>query len=57
MLDFELNSQTLNFSNLTCLYSTFHLEYPSVLSRFGPNIYTLQKKCNFIGVQLEITSP
>ena len=23
-----------NFSNLPCLYSTFHLEYPLVLSRF-----------------------
>ena len=31
-----------NSSNLSCLYSTFHLEYPLVLSRFCLYIYGLQ---------------
>ena len=29
----------LDFSNLPCLYSTFHLEYPLLLSRFRFQIY------------------
>ena len=36
-----------NSSNLPCLYSTFHLEYPLVLSRFCPLVhyrYRLAKK-------------
>ena len=28
-----------NSSNLPCLYSTFHIEYPLVLSRFCPLVY------------------
>ena len=34
-----------NSSNLPCLYSTFHLEYPLVLSRF----YFCQTQANFTG--------
>ena len=34
-----------NSSNLPCLYSTFHLEYPLVLSRFCSNEYWLSEMC------------
>ena len=37
-----------NSSNLPCLYSTFHLEYPLVLSRFCPSVRT--KTLNLINL-------
>ena len=41
-----------NSSNLPCLYSTFHLEYPLVLSRFYSNTpwYFLDFTCNLFQV-------
>ena len=44
-------------SNLPCLYSTFRLEYPLVLSRFCFVNDKPQKHCSFCGTFLKQYSP
>ena len=48
-----------NSSNLPCLYSTFHLEYPLVLSRFcfsnsGLSIVKISSRCREVSLNLSM---